>query len=74
MEQSDIRDLGEKSSTSLRSAQNDTAEKKVALRLPYGTRNGNRTHNYPLGGGYYIHLTMQAYFIFCFEVFDRLLL
>ena len=26
-----------------------------------GTRNGNRTHNYPLGGGYYIHLTMQAY-------------
>ena len=27
-----------------------------------GTRNGNRTHNYPLGGGYYIHLTMQAYY------------
>ena len=27
----------------------------------FGTRNGNRTHNYPLGGGYYIHLTMQAY-------------
>ena len=26
----------------------------------FGTRNGNRTHNYPLGGGYYIHLTMQA--------------
>ena len=25
-----------------------------------GTRNGNRTHNYPLGGGCYIHLTMQA--------------
>ena len=29
----------------------------------FGTRNGNRTHNYPLGGGYYIHLTMQAYLI-----------
>ena len=29
----------------------------------FGTRNGNRTHNYPLGGGYYIHLTMQAYYI-----------
>ena len=29
----------------------------------FGTRNGNRTHNYPLGGGYYIHLTMQAYFV-----------
>ena len=29
--------------------------------LCIGTRNGNRTHNYPLGGGYYIHLTMQAY-------------
>ena len=27
----------------------------------FGTRNGNRTHNYPLGGGYYIHLTMQAW-------------
>ena len=25
-----------------------------------GTRNRNRTCNYPLGGGYYIHLTMQA--------------
>ena len=31
--------------------------------LVFGTRNGNRTHNYPLGGGYYIHLTMQAYSI-----------
>ena len=29
-------------------------------RLPFGTRNRNRTCNYPLGGGYYIHLTMQA--------------
>ena len=29
-----------------------------------GTRNGNRTHNYPLGGGYYIHLTMQAFWKF----------
>ena len=28
-----------------------------------GTRSENRTHNYPLGGGYYIHLTMQSYFI-----------
>ena len=28
---------------------------------PFGTRNRNRTCNYPLGGGYYIHLTMQAY-------------
>ena len=28
-----------------------------------GTRNGNRTHNCPLGGGCYIHLTMQAYSI-----------
>ena len=27
----------------------------------FGTRNRNRTCNYPLGGGYYIHLTMQAY-------------
>ena len=26
----------------------------------FGTRNRNRTCNYPLGGGYYIHLTMQA--------------
>ena len=33
------------------------------LDRPCGTRNGNRTHNYPLGGGYYIHLTMQAFFI-----------
>ena len=33
-----------------------------------GTRNGNRTHNYPLGGGYYIHLTMQAYEIVCFVI------
>ena len=40
----------------------------IAKGLPFGrpcngTRNGNRTHNYPLGGGYYIHLTMQAYSI-----------
>ena len=28
--------------------------------LVFGTRNRNRTCNYPLGGGYYIHLTMQA--------------
>ena len=40
--------------------------------LPYsrpcvGTRNGNRTHNYPLGGGYYIHLTMQAYSVLQFQ-------
>ena len=34
------------------------AQKGMVL---FGTRNGNRTHNYPLGGGYYIHLTMQAY-------------
>ena len=27
----------------------------------YGTPSENRTHNYPLGGGYYIHLTMEAY-------------
>ena len=27
----------------------------------FGTRSGNRTHNNPLGGGRYIHLTMQAY-------------
>ena len=40
----------------------------------FGTRNGNRTHNEPLGGVYYIHLTMQAYaqlraerLIRCFE-------
>ena len=32
-----------------------------------GTRNGNRTHNYPLGGGYYIHLTMQAYSVLQFQ-------
>ncbi len=37
---------------------------RVGKRLSlFGTRNGNRTHNYPLGGGYYIHLTMQAYYI-----------
>ena len=35
-------------------------EKKAAYLTAFGTRNGNRTHNYPLGGGYYIHLTMQA--------------
>ena len=29
----------------------------------YGTRNRNRTCNYPLGGGYYIHLTMQACYL-----------
>ena len=35
-----------------------------ALHPPlFGTRNGNRTHNCPLGGGCYIHLTMQAYSI-----------
>ena len=28
-----------------------------------GTRNRNRTCNYPLGGGYYIHLTMQACYL-----------
>ena len=27
----------------------------------HGTPNGNRTHNCPLGGGCYIHLTMEAY-------------
>ncbi len=44
----------------------------------FGTRNRNRTCNYPLGGGYYIHLTMQAYerhlplYFFSFEfVFER---
>ena len=30
----------------------------------FGTRNRNRTCNYPLGGDYYIHLTMQAYLVF----------
>ena len=30
----------------------------------FGTPNGNRTHNCPLGGGCYIHLTMEAYKIF----------
>ena len=35
--------------------------KSEALR--FGTPNGNRTHNCPLGGGCYIHLTMQAYSI-----------
>ena len=29
----------------------------------FGTRNRNRTCNYPLGGGYYIHLTMQACYL-----------
>ncbi len=39
----------------------DTNEKSESLCFRiFGTRNGNRTHNYPLGGGYYIHLTMQA--------------
>ena len=40
--------------------QNVIKADSVRCRL-FGTRNGNRTHNYPLGGGYYIHLTMQAY-------------
>ena len=29
----------------------------------FGTPGGNRTHNGPLGGGCYIHLTTEAYFI-----------
>ena len=40
----------------------------------YGTRNRNRTCNYPLGGGYYIHLTMQAYIKFCCRKSNRNLL
>ena len=28
----------------------------------YGTPGGNRTHNGPLGGGCYIHLTTEAFF------------
>ena len=35
-------------------------EQKSTLFSVLGTRNRNRTCNYPLGGGYYIHLTMQA--------------
>ena len=38
-----------------------TKEKRHIGAFLFGTRNGNRTHNYPLGGGYYIHLTMQAF-------------
>ena len=44
----------------------------------FGTRNRNRTCNYPLGGGCYIHLTMQAYKgvkkihpLFCFLLADE---
>ena len=43
--------------------------KKASARMGrgfFGTRNGNRTHNYPLGGGYYIHLTMQACYLIVF--------
>ena len=36
---------------------------------PFGTRNRNRTGNYPLGGGYYIHLTMQAYPLILTQLF-----
>ena len=35
----------------------------------FGTRNRNRTCNYPLGGGYYIHLTMQAYSLILTQLF-----
>ena len=42
----------------------DTKQKGSRMApLLLGTRNGNRTHNCPLGGGCYIHLTMQAYSI-----------
>ena len=38
---------------------------RVCVSIPgeNGTPGGNRTHNGPLGGGCYIHLTTEAYFI-----------
>ena len=35
-------------------------EKVLDLQGLFGTPSGNRTHNLPLGGAYYIHLTMEA--------------
>ena len=35
--------------------------KAVSPSLTFGTPGGNRTHNGPLGGGCYIHLTTEAY-------------
>ncbi len=51
----------------------DCADTKKGLRPKgqrsfFGTRNRNRTCNYPLGGGYYIHLTMQAYYLIVFSL------
>ena len=36
--------------------------KRQPYRLPFGTPDENRTHNCPLGGDCYIHLTTEAYF------------
>ena len=35
-------------------------DKKAPARGAFGTPSENRTHNCPLGGGRYIHLTMEA--------------
>ena len=63
-------DTVEKAQGGSRSGISAGQRKKVAISTTFqesGTRNGNRTHNYPLGGGYYIHLTMQAdgFLFFC---------
>ena len=44
--------------------------KRQPYRLPFGTPDENRTHNCPLGGDCYIHLTTEAYLTLTFLLYS----